>query len=72
MPYSKLLSAELIEADELVAKKMKVAVGSTVFKLSRVRLADEGPRSPSKRRLPIMLGFPESMHMITRTTVFFA
>lgn len=43
MPYSKLLSAELIEADELVAKKMKVAVGSTVFKLSRVRLADEIP-----------------------------
>ena len=44
-PRSHVVVSESMAADERTAKKMKLAEGSPVFKLMRVRLADDAPVS---------------------------
>lgn len=42
-PTSKVLEAALIEADEEIAAKMKIEVGDQVYRITRIRYANENP-----------------------------
>lgn len=42
-PGTKVLSAEMCPADEIVAERLRIAIGSPIFCLQRLRLADGEP-----------------------------
>ncbi len=52
VPSSKVVNFELIESDTKVAKKMKINVGETVYKFTRLRLADNQPMMIETSYLP--------------------
>ncbi|MGZ3585188.1 MAG: GntR family transcriptional regulator [Ktedonobacterales bacterium] len=43
VPGTKVLSAEMCPADEAVAERLRIAIGTPVFSLQRLRLADSEP-----------------------------
>ncbi|MEH7381161.1 GntR family transcriptional regulator [Bacillus sp. JJ1533] len=42
-PATKVLSFKIIEADSLIASRLKVEIGAEVYKIERLRLADQQP-----------------------------
>ncbi len=56
VPGAKLISAEMVEADGVVAAKMQIAPGGRVFRLVRLRLADGEPVALDFNYLPVEIG----------------
>ncbi len=51
-PWSKVLGFERIESDEKIARKLSCNLGESVFKLVRLRMADETPMMYERTYLP--------------------
>ncbi len=50
-PSTKVLSAEMLPADELTAERLRIPVGQLVFCLQRLRLADDEPLAIERSQL---------------------
>jgi len=55
-PSAKVLGKATVEADEGVARQLRVPIGTEVMRIRRVRMADEEPVSLDETYLPIDLG----------------
>lgn len=55
-PSAKVLGKMTVEADEGVARQLRVPIGTEVMRIRRVRMADEEPVSLDETYLPIDLG----------------
>jgi GntR family transcriptional regulator len=55
-PTARLVSKQLVEANEVVARQLALAAGTLVVRIERVRLADEVPLSFDETYLPREIG----------------
>lgn len=55
-PSARLLDKRVVAADETVARQLDVAVGTQVYRIERLRLADGVPMSLDETYLPLDIG----------------
>lgn len=69
-PSSRLISAEVIEADETAAKKFGLTPGDPMYRLQRVRLIDDEPASIETARVNLSLCPSLPDHDYTRESLY--
>jgi GntR family transcriptional regulator len=69
-PSAKLLAAQVVAADETVARQLGLLTGTSVMRIHRVRLADGTPVSFDETYLPLELGRKVAAHDLTTEPIF--
>ncbi len=69
-PSSRLISAEVIEADEAAAKKYGLTPGDPMYRIQRVRLIDGEPASIETARVNLLLCPSLPDHDYTRESLY--
>ncbi len=52
-PHTRILSFEKLEADKFICQHLNLSLGEAVFKLSRLRIADNEPLMVEDTYLPV-------------------
>lgn len=67
---SKVLEAKVIEANSLLSEKLKIPIGSGVYKISRIRIVDGVPIAIQHSHLPLT-AFPDLLaHNFSITSLY--